>query len=76
MKKPKKKATGIRCPTCGRPGMPRVYRSVTIKVGGVERVVPRVAVEECAHCGERLYDLAALDKIRRAKEVARRARAA
>jgi YgiT-type zinc finger domain-containing protein len=56
--------------------MQLVSRTITAKVGRRRISVPDVEVEECAHCGERLYDLSALATIRRAREAARRRRAA
>ncbi len=65
-----------RCPTCGHAAMERVSRTVTTKAGRRTISVPDVEVEECSHCGERLYDLPALATIRRARETARRRSAA
>lgn len=71
-----KKPRLTRCPTCGRLAMRKVVRSVETTAGGKRMVVPNIEVEECARCGERLYDLAALRKIRDARGPARRTRAA
>jgi YgiT-type zinc finger domain-containing protein len=56
--------------------MRRVVREVETRVGLRRMVVPDIEVEECGRCGERLYDLAALRKIRDARGPARRRRAA
>jgi YgiT-type zinc finger domain-containing protein len=66
----------IRCPTCGEKGLRAVARSVTTKAGKRTITVRGVAVEECPRCGERLYDPAALRKIREAREAAGGASAA
>ena len=66
----------VRCPSCGKLAMQRVSRSIRTKVGKRSISVPNVEIEECAHCGERLYDLRALSIIRRAREPARRGSAA
>lgn len=65
-----------RCPSCGRRTMDHVTRAIQTKVGRRSISVPDVNVEECASCGERLYDLAALQMIRRARETARSRKAA
>jgi len=67
---------GIKCPSCGLGRMQRVRRSVTSKFGKRCVVVPNVEVDECPRCGERLYDLAALAKIRKARGASSRIRAA
>lgn len=66
----------LRCPKCGRLGMTRVVRSIEATAGRKRVVVPDVEVEECGFCGERLYDLSALRKIRAVRGPARRRRAA
>ena len=66
----------IACPTCGRTTVCRVRRTVRVKVGRREIAVRQVEVEECSSCGERMYDLAALARIREARERARRTHAA
>ncbi|MBI5478298.1 MAG: YgiT-type zinc finger protein [Deltaproteobacteria bacterium] len=71
-----RKAPTVSCPTCGRSGMQRVSRNVTTRVGAAQLVVRDVEVEECPHCGERLYDLAALRRIRAARRPPRRSHAA
>jgi YgiT-type zinc finger domain-containing protein len=71
-----KKTATIRCPTCGRPGVRRVTRDVATRIGATELVVRGVEVDECPSCGERLYDLAALRRIRAARRPPRRSRAA
>lgn len=55
---------GHKCPTCGRYSMRRAIRKVAVRVGRSRLEVPRIPVEECGHCGERLYDLAALHALR------------
>jgi len=57
------KTANSRCPTCGRTAMHRVVRDVTTRRTGKAIVVKDVEVEECAHCGERLYDLTALRRL-------------
>jgi YgiT-type zinc finger domain-containing protein len=64
----KTKATDIRCPTCGHRPMTRVVRDVETKSEGVAVVVRKVQVDECPKCGERLYDLEALRRVREARE--------
>ena len=64
----------VRCPSCGKLAMKLVTRTIRTKIGRRSISVPDVEVEECANCGERLYDLAALRTIRRAREPARLAR--
>ena len=54
---------GIRCPSCGAPGMRRVKCAVTTQRGRRSTVVKDVEVDECARCGERLYDLVALRRL-------------
>jgi YgiT-type zinc finger domain-containing protein len=56
--------------------MSRRARDVEIAVGHKRVVVRRVAAEECPICGERLYDLAALRRIREARQKRRRGHAA
>jgi YgiT-type zinc finger domain-containing protein len=56
--------------------MKLVSRTIVTTVGRKKVSVPDVSVEECSHCGERLYDLAALALIRRARTAARRRSAA
>ena len=65
-----------RCPRCGRLSMKKVLRAIETKAGRKRMVVPDIEVEECQRCGERLYDLAALRKIRDARGPARGGRAA
>jgi len=65
-----------RCPTCGQLAMRRVVRSIETTVGGKRTEVPNIEVEECGACGERLYDLIALRKIREARGPARRTKVA
>jgi YgiT-type zinc finger domain-containing protein len=65
-----------RCPSCGKLAMKLVSRTIDTKVGRRTISVPDIEVEECANCGERLYDLAALQAIRRAREPTRRGSAA
>lgn len=62
-----KERTGLRCPTCGRQALRRVRRSAETRVRNRVVVVRGIAVEECSCCGERLYDLAALARIRAAR---------
>jgi YgiT-type zinc finger domain-containing protein len=71
-----KKSAAIQCPTCGVHGMKRVSRSLTTRVGSTKVVVRGVEVEECPHCGERLYDLAALRRLRSARRTPRQPHAA
>lgn len=66
----------IRCPTCAKKGLRSVMRNVKTRVGKRAITVRGVPVEECPHCGERLYDLAALARIREARAASRRRRAA
>ena len=54
---------GIRCPTCGAPGMCRVLRPITTRRGRRSIIVKGVEVDECDKCGERLYDLIALRRL-------------
>ena len=70
------KLNRVRCPTCGKTGFRAVTRAVTARVGNRTITVRGIPVEECLHCGERLYDPAALRRIREAREAARRTRAA
>jgi YgiT-type zinc finger domain-containing protein len=56
--------------------MQMVVGSVETTVRGKRLLVPNIELEECPHCGERLYDLAALRKIRAARRPPRRKRAA
>ncbi len=67
---------GPKCPTCGHEPMSKVKRNVKTMAGGRAVIVKGVEMEECRRCGERLYDLAALGLIRRARERARGTRAA
>ena len=67
---------GIRCPTCGRAAMVRRTRDVEARAGRKVIVVRGIEVEECSRCGERLYDLTALRRIREARQKGRRGRAA
>jgi YgiT-type zinc finger domain-containing protein len=62
-----KRQVGILCPTCGRNRMERVSREITTRVGRRAITVSDVEVDECPKCGERLYDLAALRRIRQAR---------
>jgi YgiT-type zinc finger domain-containing protein len=64
----KRSQSRIRCPTCGRPAMQRVSRTITTRLKRRTIRVPNVEVDECAHCGERLYDLAALAVLRQARQ--------
>jgi YgiT-type zinc finger domain-containing protein len=54
----------------------RVRRVVRTKVGRLELVVRGVELDECPVCGERLYDLAVLARIREVRERASRTGAA
>ena len=72
----KAKSGGITCPTCGLGVMRKVLRSVTTRAGHIEIVIPRIQVEECARCGERMYDIDALRRIRITRESRRRHHAA
>jgi YgiT-type zinc finger domain-containing protein len=62
-----KRQVGILCPTCGRGRMERVSREINTRVGRKTITVSDVEVEECPKCSERLYDLAALRRIRQAR---------
>jgi YgiT-type zinc finger domain-containing protein len=70
------RALSIRCPTCGQRALHRVLREVTTRAGRRTIKVGGVEVEECAQCGERLYDLAALRQIAAARKGRRRSTAA
>jgi YgiT-type zinc finger domain-containing protein len=61
----------FRCVTCGHRTMRRVVRDVVTHSGKRRTVVSNIEIDECSHCGERLYDLEALKQIR-AKRTARR----
>lgn len=63
-----KRRAGILCPTCGVGRMLRVVREVTTTVGRKTISVPDVEVDECPKCGERLYDLQALQRIRQVRD--------
>jgi YgiT-type zinc finger domain-containing protein len=65
-----KTAKGILCPTCGAARMERVTQTVQTKVGRRKVTVPDVELDQCPRCGERLYDLAALRRIRAARDAA------
>lgn len=56
-----------RCPTCGRAAMRHVTRDVATHRAGRVVLVKGVEVEECGHCGERLYDLVALRRLAEAR---------
>jgi len=71
-----KKKSKFSCPSCGRFTVYRVSRDVHTKVGKEEIVIKRVSIEECSHCGERLYDMAAMRQIRTAREEHKRTEAA
>ena len=60
----------IQCPTCGRHAVAGVIRDISVKVGAKTVKVHGVSIEECEHCGERLYGLAALDRIRQERKKA------
>jgi YgiT-type zinc finger domain-containing protein len=70
------KLEGIHCPTCGKRGLRAVRRTVTTRVGKRAVTVRGVPLEECPHCGEQLYSLSAMRKIREAREAARASHAA
>jgi YgiT-type zinc finger domain-containing protein len=72
----KQAVSRVRCPSCGKLAMKLVSRTIRTKVGRRSISVPDVEIEECANCGERLYDLGALRIIRRARQPARRGSAA
>ena len=72
----KRSPARVRCPTCGHLPMKPAVCVVRTKVGRRTISVPDVQVDECPKCGERLYDLAALTVIRKAREAARRGSAA
>ncbi len=59
------------CPTCGRRALRRQSCDVRTRVGRKILVVRGVEAEVCSACGERLYDLAALRQLRRARALAR-----
>lgn len=61
------KRTGLLCPTCHKATMVRVTRDVRSRHGRRVLLVTDVDVDECPRCGERLYDLAALRRIRDAR---------
>lgn len=62
-----KRQVGILCPTCGRGRMERVSREITTRMGRKTIIVSDVEVDECPKCSERLYDMAALRRIRQAR---------
>lgn len=70
------KSGGVTCPTCGLGLMRKVLRSVTTRVGHTDIVIHRIHVEECAQCGERMYGMDALRRIRSVRDSRKRHRAA
>jgi YgiT-type zinc finger domain-containing protein len=64
------------CPTCGRKAMRRVTRDITTRIGKREVIAEGISIDECGQCGERLFDLAALDQIRSARNASRKKRVA
>lgn len=72
----KLRSVAVRCPTCGKGTLKHVLRDVETSAGRRRLVVRNVAIEECPECGERVYDLAALQKLRAVRRQARRPRAA
>ena len=65
-----KTTKGVLCPTCGEARMQRVSQNVQTKAGRRKVTVPDVELDLCPKCGERLYDLLALRKIRAARDAA------
>ena len=72
----KRLSIAVRCPTCGKGTLKRVVRDVETSVGRRRLVVRDVELEECPKCGERVYDLTALRKLRAVRRQARGRRAA
>lgn len=68
--------TKTRCPTCGHAGMVQVERDIATRAGRKTVTVRGVSVEECPRCGERLYNLAALRRLRAVRTGRGRTRAA
>ena len=50
-----------RCPTCGRQGMCR--RIIDVELDGGKRTARGIETDICPHCGEQLFDPAAMRKI-------------
>ena len=61
----------IRCPTCGAAAVRRVSRDVVARAGRRSITVASVELDECERCVERLYDLAALQRIAAARNALR-----
>ncbi len=61
-----------RCPTCHRKGMQR--KVMDVEVDGGKRLVRDIEVDVCPHCGEKLYDPAAMRAIEAALSSPRRRR--
>lgn len=51
------------CPTCGTDKIQIVVKDVTRKYKNQSYTVPSVEFYECSHCGEKVYDRAAIQKI-------------
>jgi YgiT-type zinc finger domain-containing protein len=56
-----------RCPTCGSSKIRRVTRDIAGTFRGRPYVTRKVTFEECPHCGERLFDHAAMQKMQAAR---------
>ncbi len=51
-----------KCPTCGSPRIKLVTRTLHETFKGEDYTVPDVTFYECPACGERAYDIEAMDK--------------
>jgi len=51
------------CPTCGSSDIKKVKRDWTGNFKGQQYIVPSLEFYECPHCGERIFDRAAMRKI-------------
>lgn len=52
------------CPTCGNDKIQVAVKDITRKYQGQTYIVPAVELYECSNCGEKVYDRAAIQKIR------------
>ena len=52
-----------KCPTCGSKRIRRRVIDLELTVRDKTRIVPSVELEVCPDCGEKLFDIAAMNKV-------------
>ena len=52
-----------KCPTCGSNRIQRKVVDLEWTAKGKNKIVPGIELEVCPECGEKLFDLAAMDRL-------------